>query len=447
METSPESPAALNETRTARQAPVLYRPRNYRLGVANGVLYILSEALLDPTLVLVAFLSHLTQNPILLGLVLPIRDGSWALPQLWVSGRLQSMRRKLPFYRWNSVLRIAAWFSLALAINFIHDPAWLLVAFFLTFTIASLFSGMSGLPFLEVVGKTIPPNRRGEFFAYRFGLGGLASIGGSFLVRWLLDASSPLPFPYNFGLLSFMYFLFGSIALMLFGLVKEPPDAQVLPRASVLDQFKGALTFVRIDSCYRRFIGMQSALMVAGCATPFFAVYVQRQLGGPKEMVGVYLAVTVTTNLAANLLFGRVSLKNGNQRVMALAILAGLGMSGLVLALFLAAGPLRLSGLTASYLLIPVFILYGLRGTGIGVASNSLLLEIAPASSRSLYLGFYNTFIGLVILATGTSGVALSLLGFEGLVAVTIAAHLLALWASRGIHPAGEQVGPQNPGD
>ena len=435
METRPNSPAALEETRAAAvPTPVQYRPRNYRLGVANGILYILSEALFDPTLVLVAFLSHLTQNPILLGLVLPIRDGSWALPQLWVSGRLQSMRQKLPFYRWNSVPRIAAWFSLALAINFIHDPSWLLVAFFVAFTVASLFSGMSGLPFLEVVGKTIPPNRRGEFFAYRFGLGGLASVGGSILVRWLLDANAPLAFPYNFGLLSFLYFLFGSIALMTFSLVEEPPDAQVLPRAPLPDQLKSALSFFRADSCYSQFIGMQSALMVAGCATPFFAVYVQRQLGGPKEMVGVYLAVTVITNLAANVLFGRISLKVGNQRVMTLAILAGLGMSGLVLALFLAAVPLHLSGQAASYLLIPVFILYGLRGTGIGVASNSLLLEIAPGSSRSLYLGFYNTFIGLVILATGASGLVLSFLGFEGLIAVTIVAHLIALWAGRGIH-------------
>ncbi len=415
------------QTQDITQAPIRYEPRNYRLGVANGVLFILAGALLDPTLVLVAFLSHLTHNPILLGLVAPINDGGWALPQLWVSGRLQSVRRKITYYQQTSAMRIGTWLVLVLAINLIHDPSWLLAAFFLTFSIGSLASGMSGLPFLEVVSKTIPPTRLGEFFAYRLGLGGLVSIGAGFLVRWLLDERSPLAFPYNFGLLSFLFFLFGALALMAFNIVREPPDAVVIPRASFSGQIRAALLILRSDARYRRFILMQTALIIAGCATPFFAVYVQQQLGGPKEMVGVYLAVTVATNLAANLIFGRVSLRLGNQRVMTAAILAGLGMSGLVLALSLLPAPLGLTGQAASYWLVPVFIFYGLRGTGIGVAANSLLLEIAPEQSRSLYLGFYNTLIGLVILATGASGLVLELLGFQGLIGVTILANVVAL--------------------
>ena len=68
--------------------------RNFRLGVVNGVLYILSETLLDPTLVLIAYLSMITDSPILLGMLLPLRDGAWALPQLWVSCFLPSIDRK-----------------------------------------------------------------------------------------------------------------------------------------------------------------------------------------------------------------------------------------------------------------------------------------------------------------------------------------------------------------
>ena len=69
--------------------------RNFTLGVMNGLLYITAETVMDPTLVMVAFLSHLTNSPLLLGLVLPIRDGAWSLPQLWVSGYLQSVPHKL----------------------------------------------------------------------------------------------------------------------------------------------------------------------------------------------------------------------------------------------------------------------------------------------------------------------------------------------------------------
>ena len=68
------------------------RIRNFFLAVINGIIFTFAEALVDPTLVLVGFVSHLTQNPILLGLVLPIRDGSWALPHLGVSGFYKTRR-------------------------------------------------------------------------------------------------------------------------------------------------------------------------------------------------------------------------------------------------------------------------------------------------------------------------------------------------------------------
>ena len=134
--------------------------RTFRLGVVNGVLYILSETLLDPTLVLIAYLSMITDSPILLGMLLPLRDGAWALPQLWVSCFLPSIPRKIDMYRKLSVVRILSWGSIAVVINFVRQPDLILILFFLAYALAALTSGLSGLPFLEIVGKTIPAERQ-----------------------------------------------------------------------------------------------------------------------------------------------------------------------------------------------------------------------------------------------------------------------------------------------
>jgi Na+/melibiose symporter-like transporter len=404
--------------------------RNYRLGVVNGLLYILSETLLDPTLVLIAYLSHITNSPILLGMLLPLRDGSWSLPQLWVSCYLPSLPRKIILYRKLSVVRILSWGSIAVVINFVHQQDLILIAFFSAYTLASLASGLSGLPFLEIVGKTIPAERRGEFFAWRFGLGGLVGIGASILVRWLIDPNGPLPFPQNYGLLSALYFVAASASLLLFNRVEEPPDPVVGKRIPFRQQLKRAVGFLHIDHTYRQFITMQSMMTVAGSATPFFAVFVQQSLGGSKAMVGVYLAVLISTNLLANIFFGRMSRKFGNRRVMVIAMIMGLLMSVLVTLLALVGRPLGIIGRAADWVLVPVFILSGLRGTGIGVAANSLLMDIAPLEERSLYVGFSNTFLGLVMLATFASGLILSLIGFAGLAALTLGAHLLAFNAA-----------------
>jgi len=92
-----------------------------------------------------------------------------------------------------------------LTINFIKEQNLLLILFFAAFIISSLTSGLAGLPYLEVVSKTIPPDRRGEFFAWRFGLAGLGSIIASIFVRWILEPEGPFTFPYNYGILSLIF--------------------------------------------------------------------------------------------------------------------------------------------------------------------------------------------------------------------------------------------------
>ena len=141
--------------------------RNFRLGVLNGLFYLLAEVLTDPTLVLVAFISHLTRSPFWLGLVVPLRDGAWFLPQLWVSGYLQSQPRKLPFYNRISVVRGFSFLLLVVATLTLRSPGTLLFAFFALYAVYSVASGFGGLPFLEIVGKTVPPSQRGLYFAWR----------------------------------------------------------------------------------------------------------------------------------------------------------------------------------------------------------------------------------------------------------------------------------------
>jgi MFS family permease len=401
--------------------------RNFQLGVLNGLMFSLAEKLMDPTLVLVAFVSHLTPSAVWLGFLVPLNDGGWFLPQLLVSSFLQSWPFKIHLYRCVAVVRLIAWTLLVAAVFLIKDPAWLLIAFFLTFGLTSIASGFSGLAFLEVVGKTVPARRRGEFFAWRLATGGLAGIGGSVLVSWLLAESGPLKHPYNFGAMFALALVFAAIGLLAFSLIVEPEDKSLRPPASIVKQLQRASQILSADGNFRRFISLRSALMIAGAATPFFAVHVQQQLGGSLEMIGLYLGVFTIFNLSANVLLGRFSARLGNRHTMTLAVWAGVCMTGLVLLLTLLAGPLRLGGWAASLWLVPVFAASGIRESGIGVAGQSLLLDIAPRDERSLYLGFTNTFLGIVMFLSGLSGLVVARFGFLALLLVTAAAHLFAL--------------------
>lgn len=401
--------------------------RDFWLGVLNGLFFTLAETLTDPTLVLATFVGRLTPSPVLIGLVAPLRDGGWYLPQLWVSGYMQSQPRKLRVYRITSVVRMIAWAGLALSAFTLQAPDALVVAFFATFGAYALASGFGGLAFVEVVGKTIPPHRRAVFFAWRLFTGGVVALGAAAIVRWVLDENGPLPFPHNFGALFAFGWLWAALGLFAFQMLNEPPDEQLLPRASLTAQFRRAWLAVRRDPSYQRFLVMRASLVLAGAALPFFAVYVQRQLGGSLDMVGVYLAVYTVASLATNVLFGRFAMRLGNRRILEWAALAGMVMTALVLALLVAAQVWDVSGAVASAWLVPVFIFAGIRESGLGVASQPLMLEIAPVGERSLYVGFTNTWLGIVQLSTGASGLVVATFGFGALVLLTFVVYGLAL--------------------
>ncbi|HTP10409.1 MAG TPA: hypothetical protein VMP08_19280, partial [Anaerolineae bacterium] len=105
--------------------------RNFTLGIANGGLFVFAEALMSIDTVLPWFVEQLGGSNFLIGLVGPMRDAGWFLPQLFVSHRLQREPLKMPLYRRAAAVRSVAWFiwtaaTFLLAANY---PALLLVFF------------------------------------------------------------------------------------------------------------------------------------------------------------------------------------------------------------------------------------------------------------------------------------------------------------------------------
>jgi hypothetical protein len=282
---------------------------------------------------------------------------------------------------------------------------------------------------LEVVSKTVPPYQRGLFFAWRLTVAGVVGIGASAVVQWLLDDSSPLQFPNNYGVL----FLAASLLFVggwwAFFLVHEPPDAEVLPSAPMREQLGRAFQFLKTDPNYRNFLVLRSALLIAGTAVPFYALYVE-QLGGSLTLIGLYLGIFKGANLLADVFLGRVSARWGYHRLMAVASGAGILMTLLVLALVGLAATVGVSGAVAAWWLVPVFIINGLRQAGIDVAGQSLLLEIAPQTDRSLYLGFTNTVLGVVLFIASFSGLVVEVFGLPVFLGITLLTYGVAVYTS-----------------
>lgn len=404
--------------------------RSFVLGVVNGALFEFAERLIDPPLVLTWFVSRLTSSNLLIGLVVPLGDAGWFLPQAFIAGLVQRMPRKMVSYILAAVIRVLSWLLLATAVWWIADLSLLLLLFFVLYGIARLVSGLGGLGFFEVVAKTIPPNRRGSFFAWRMLTGGLLALGAGAVTREVLNRFS---FPHGHALLFGMYAAVAAPAMLAFALIREPPGTALSRVPTLREQLRRAGYLLRTDRVFRRYMEVRTALGLAGIALPFYGVYARNVLGAPEGMVGLYVAVRVAAGLLANLPWGSVGDRKGN-RLVTLGLSLGNALTALLaLALvgWMAAVPD--GGPWRPYLAIPLFLLNGALMPAWALVGTNFLLELVPEAERPLYLGVSNTLIGIVVLASGLGGLVVDLLGYAGLFALSALLCLLAWWRARGL--------------
>ncbi len=414
--------------------------RSFALGVFNGTAFRFAETLIDPPLILTWFVSQLTSSNLLIGLVAPMGNAGWFLPQIFVSTRIQRMERKMPSYTLAAVIRTIAWVLLAAAVWLVDDPRLLLVGFFALYAIARLSAGLAGLTFFDVVAKTIPARRRGSFFAWRQLLGGLLGLGGGWIVKTILYHPA-LPFPRGHAVLFLLYCAVMAPALAAFALIREPPGPVVAEPVTLGEQLRRAGRLWRTDRVYRRYIAARLSLAMANVALPFYGIYAKNVLGAPEGMVGIYVVARVGALLLSNLLWGRLSDRRGNRLVMRLVSL-GSGLAALsALALVGVMGLLRPQGAWLPYLALPLFFLDGAMLPAQILSGSNFLLELVPGAERPLYLGLSNTLMGVVVLISGLGGLVVDFFGFAGLFAVSLGLCLAGYVFASGLPEPREMEG------
>lgn len=393
------------------------------LGILNGTLFTLAETLTDPALVISWFLARLGASNFLIGLIVPLRDGGWYLPQLFTSRRLGTLTYKMPVYRAMAFVRTLTWIIITIAVFWVRSPALLLACFVTMYAVNSLAGGIAGLPFMDITAKTIPPRQRGRYFGERLFWGSILSIGGGYLVKLALEGQLGLAFPANVGLLMLLTTILTAIALTLFIQTIEPPTLAPVQATSLGNHLRLALRLPVRDHNFRLYLLARIALIIGSIATPFLAVYATRQLGASAGMIGIYLGARTASSLLSNRWWSWLADQHSGRLVMQSSAIQALAAMLIALTLAPIAQTLKLTPSIWSWLYTLVFILLGSSNTAIGVAGSSLMLNLSPEDERSLYVGFANTLLGIALLLTSFGGFVVDLTGYAGVFTLAAACY------------------------
>jgi MFS family permease len=377
----------MTETAASTSAVQQQIERNYRwnflVNALDGASFWFGMSFISSTIILPLYVSHFTDNLLLIGLIPFITTAGFLLPQLFVANAVERAPQKkffpavlglflerLPLF----LLAPAAYFLVA------SQPILALVVFFALYAWHCFGGGVIIVGWQDMIAKIIPVEKRGRFFGITNFVGNGAGILGALAVPFVLHKFTfPLDYVISFTIAATLIF----ISWIFLSLTREPAVHSSKPPVSQLDYMRSLPKILRRDRNFRLYLLSQIIFSFSGMAAGFLVVYtVQTWDLTDTEASSFTFALQIGLALA-NLFFGFLADRKGHK--LSLEICLALSVLSLVLAIF-APSPLWF---------FLIFFLRGAVNAGSFVSGISIVYEFTDAESRATYIGLANTIPGI----------------------------------------------------
>ena len=357
-----------------RQSTASLNRRNFIAGLWHGAFMTLGVSLTQPTTVISAFVADLTGSTIWVGGLMTILTVAGAIPRLFVARLIEPRPRKMPYLLIAIYPRVISWGILTWSIYIFggHNPmalAGILVGMLVIFYAGG---GLGNIPYTDIIGKIIPPNKRGAFYGGMGILAGPLSVAAAFAARQIL---ADVPYPDNYALLFGIAAVGLAIASIGFLVIREPIVENTHQKPQSWHKFRQHL--LEVSRNLKSLITAQFLTGFSLMVLPFYVVYARQQLGAPADSVGWFLLAQVLGGSLSNLIWARIVDTSGSRTMLFLC-----AVISTVTPLFAV-----VLGSLSWMVLLPVFFFAGAVFNGRKVGFQSALLEVSPAAERSTYAG------------------------------------------------------------
>jgi MFS family permease len=390
----------------AANRPDTYWRRNMLLLILDSMFFMTALSLSDVS-ILSVFIVKATGSTFLAGLLQMVRVTGFFFPQLLSINIGSVPYKKRVFIKWTAIGR--CWLSIAvLGAFFIEEIAFVVLTFFLAFSLFPFFDGFTVVPWLEFVVKSIPQRQRGSFFGLSQGLGAIGMIASGYLVAQILNESA-LVFPQNYGLLVLIQLLLMMVGLIFLIFLQETADKLIKTSHSLLDRLKSIPKIIQNNTIIQKLILIQVLSSCYSISTPFYSLFAITRLDAPDQLVGYFLMYQMIGRLVASYPWARLGNTGQNKWILQLSGIMILG--SLLLALSLGTVFSNIALITP--LLFSMFFLYGAGVSGIFLGFNTYIMELADHTTRPILLGTMNALNIVTSILPVLGGIIIESLPYE----------------------------------
>jgi MFS family permease len=351
---------------------------------ADYALFLVGLSFASSSTILPAFATHLGAPNVVIGAIPAVMTTGWFLPSLFTAGHTETLPRRLPF-----VMRYTAWervpFLVLALVAFTVAERWPAVALATMLATLLVVTGVGGLlmpAWMDIIGRTIPTQLRGRFFALSSATASAGGLAGSFVTAAVLGA---IPAPRSYGVCFLIATAFMALSYVALAVVREPVVTTTATPTTLTQYLKRVPALLGRDANFAWFLTARVLAIVGAMGTAFYTVYALRAYGADERWVGAFTAMLFAGQMLGTLAFGWVADHAGHRLVIVL------GVSAMAAANVLALGA---RGLPVFAI---VFALAGVQQAAVNVSNMNILMEFAPLEGeRPTYLGLGTTLVAPV---------------------------------------------------
>ena len=355
--------------------------RNVIVNVLDAGMWLFGISFMSTTTILPVFVRHLTDSPLLIGLIPAILDMGWFLPQLVIAPYVQGRRQygivlvlglieRIPFI----VFPLLLWLWPALASASLLS----LLVFFGLLVLRAFGSGIVAAPWQEFIARIIPLPIRGRFFSAQQLVGNVLALGGAALAAVVLER---YPYPTNFticfgiGAASLMV-SWGFLALSREPAVEDAPAAHNRFNRAYITRLREIL---QTDHNFRAFLLSRACAYMGTMALGFLAVAAITRFNLSDAQAAIFTTLMIVGGTLGNVCWGPLADRIGYKLVL------WIGTVLWMLALLLAVVG------TVVEVTYVVFVLVGMSSAASIVADLGIVMEFGTAEERPTYVGLART--------------------------------------------------------
>jgi len=383
----------------------------YAIFIWHAFFLAITMSMIDFNTVFPSLISSLTSSKIVFGAIYSIIFGVPLIFNIVFGHYLSSKKFKKKFLCLGIYLRAFSFLGMAFfTYKYANqNPSFVIISLFFWVFLFSFSGGFAGIAYTDIIGKFIKKGERGTLYAFKQFFSSIGFLVGGFFVALVFNMSD-ISYPENYTLILFMGFIGLIIASGAFWFIKEPPSKiEKHDRFSVF--IKKIPKILKSDKKFSKFIIVENLTSFSLMILPFYIVYAQDVFN--TTLLSFYLFSIIIGAIISNVFWGAISKKISSKRVVDICIFIG-GIIPVLSILIVPLGP---------YVFAMIFVLVGFIRSGRVVGFEPYLLDLAPDSDRTAYLGIRGTLSILTVVLPLIGGVFIELLGYVstfGIVAIVM---------------------------